>query len=895
MWYTKGVDTVLSELNADTNGISDSEAQQRLEQHGENRIENTNETKWYTILIKQFQDNLVYLLLIAAFLSVIVGALPGHEPAWGEATIILIIVIANGSFGFYQDYQAEKSIQALKELSTPDATVIRDGERQSVDATTLVPGDIILLEQGDAVPADARLLEADALSTDEAALTGESQEVSKHEHVLDGEHAIAERENMVFMNTHVVKGRGKAVVTDTGMDTEVGAIAEELEDADDTTTPFQEEVNRMGRRIGYLVLGIIAFVALLMAVLTGAGPLVIFLMAISLVVAAVPESLPAIVTFSLALGSRRMLAKNALVRSLPVVEALGSVNAIVTDKTGTLTEGVMTVQRVTPFNDEHKVTGTGTSTDGHFEQDGDEVEANDDAKAILRCGYICNNTEREKDKGLVGEPTEVALHVAAQKAHVSPDVERIRSIPFSSDRKRMTVITDDNTAYMKGAPETILDRCTKVRINGETKELTDERRRRILDQNHDYASNALRVLGFAHKTVSDIDAEDDEDIEADMEFLGLQAMIDPARDEVKDAVADCRTAGIDVVMATGDNLETAKAIGQKLGFSPDNALRGPVIEDMSDDELQDAVQDTEIFARVSPHHKVRILQALQSLDYNVAMTGDGVNDAPALKNSDVGVAMGQRGTDVAKQSSDMILQDDNFVTIRDAIEEGRAIFDNIRKVVNYLLSTNSGEVMMVLLGTLIGGLFYPGIFAESDVVVLTAVMILWVNFATDGPPSIAMGMDEPVDHIMQREPRGGDEPIIDHRILWSIAIFGPLAGVTLLSGFFIYATSDVALGQTVLFTSLALFEIVMIQIIRESYGLSTTSNKYLVAGLAAAFIAQLVVLYTPVASLFNVLPLSASQFGFSVLSVAVFTVLAQVVVNELDRVYGERDDERITT
>lgn len=895
MWYTKGVNTVLSELKTQNNGLSDEEAQKRLNQHGENRIEKEEQTAWYTILLNQFKDNLVYLLLIAAFLSVVVGVIPGQEPAWGEATIILIIVIANGSFGFYQDYQAEKSIQALRELSTPDATVIRDGERQSIDATSLVPGDIILLEQGDAVPADARLLEADALSTDEAALTGESQDVSKHEHVLDGEHPLAEQENMVFMNTHVVKGRGKAVVTDTGMDTEVGAIAEELEDAEDTTTPFQEEVNRMGRRIGYLVLGIIAFVALIMAVLTGAGPLVIFLMAISLVVAAVPESLPAIVTFSLALGSRRMLAKNALVRSLPVVEALGSVNAIVTDKTGTLTEGVMTVQRVTPFEDEHSVTGTGTSTDGHYEQGGGTVTASDDAEALLRCGRICNNTEQEKDKGLVGEPTEVALHVAAEKANVRPDVERIRSIPFSSDRKRMTVITDDNTAYMKGAPATVLDRCSTVRINGETKKLTDKRRQEILDQNHEYASNALRVLGFAQKPVSDVDSQDDEDIEADMEFLGLQAMIDPARDEVTEAVADCRTAGIDVVMATGDNLETAKAIGKQLGFNPENALRGPDIETMSDDDLQSAVQDTEIFARVSPHHKVRILQALQALDYNVAMTGDGVNDAPALKNSDVGVAMGQRGTDVAKQSSDMILQDDNFVTIRDAIEEGRAIFDNIRKVVNYLLSTNSGEVMLVLLGTIIGGLFYPEIFAESDVVVLTAVMILWVNFATDGPPSIAMGMDEPVEHIMQREPRRGNEPIIDNRILWSTAIFGPLAGLTLLPGFFAYATTDVILGQTVLFTSLALFEIVMIQIIRESYGLSATGNKYLVAGLTAAFLAQLIVLYTPVASMFNVVGLTPSGFGVSLASVAVFTLLAKVVVNELDRIHGERDDERITT
>ena len=889
MWYTKEIDTVFSELSTDSNGLDDEEVEQRLEKRGKNEIESTDETKWYTILLRQFKDNLIYLLIAAAILSVAVGFLPGKEPAWGEATIIMIIVLFNGLFGFYQDYKAEQSIQALKELSTPNATVLREGKRQTIDAKNLVPGDIIILEQGDAVPADARVIEADALRTDEAALTGESQEVSKQSTPLPGEKAIADRKNMVFMNTHVVKGRGKAVITDTGMETEVGAIAEELEKAEDKVTPFQREVNEMGRKIGYLVLGIIAFVAVIMAVLTGAGPLVIFLMAIGLVVAAVPESLPAIVTFSLALGSRRMLNKNALVRSLPVVEALGSVNAIVTDKTGTLTEGVMTVQKISTWDDEYHVTGKGKELQGEFENENDK-NLSEDALAILRCGLICNNTEKEKDGNLAGEPTEIALHIAAKKAELTQHVTRDRTIPFSSERKRMTVIADD-TAYMKGAPETVLERCDSIRIRGETKNLTDEMRKELLSKNEVYAKNALRVLGFATKEIES--SQDDDEIENGMEFLGLQAMIDPAREEVKQAVQDCRTAGIEVVMATGDNVETAKAIGKKLGFNPDDALTGGDVEDMTEEELEEAVLQTEIFARVSPTHKVQILQALQQNDYNVAMTGDGVNDAPALKNSDVGVAMGERGTDVAKKSSDMILQDDNFVTIRDAIEEGRAIFDNIRKVVNYLLSTNSGEVMFVLLGTIVGGVFYPEIFEGSDTVVLTAVMILWVNFATDGPPSIAMGMDEPVDHIMQRKPRGKDEPIIDKRIMWSIALTGPIAAAIMLPSFFIYS-DNVVLAQTVLFTSLAFFEIVMIQLIRRSYGLSLFDNKYLLAGLIAAFVAQMVVLYTPVASLFNVVPLMWEEIGLSAILAGIFTVVGVVLYDELDRIFGERDEQRLS-
>ena len=890
LWHSKSRDEIFSELDTSEEGLPQEEAKERLEKEGENRIESGDSTSPLKIFISQFQDNLIYLLMAAALLSVGIGLLPGHQPEYAEAGIIMLILFANGTFGFIQDYRAEKSIEALKKMSTPAAMVMRDGEKVEVDSTEIVPGDIIFLEQGDAVPADARLLEAESLDTDESALTGESNNVSKDPGKVEAESAVADRSNMVFMDTHVVRGRGKAVVTDTGMDTEVGDIAEEISDADDKETPFQEEVDEMGTKIGALVIGIVALVAVIQLSITGAGMITVLLMAIGLSVAAIPESLPAIVTLTLALGSKKLLKKNALVRRLPVVEALGSVNYIVTDKTGTLTEGVMTVENLYYQGENFEVTGTGTSTEGKFMKDGEEVDT-EYLRPILECGVYCNNAEKtgeKSDKDFRGEPTEIALLVSGMKAGLKPDKERKRSIPFSSDRKRMTVVTEGGKAYMKGAPETVLERCDRILIDGEEKELTDQKKDEIIDQNHEYAREALRVLGFAHKEVEG--DEDDEEVESGMVFLGLQGMMDPAREEVKDAVEDCRTAGIGVVMATGDNIETAKAIGKELGFNPEGALTGPEIDEMSDKELEEKVTEVEIFARVTPQHKVRISKALQSQDYNVAMTGDGVNDAPALKNSDVGIAMGQRGTDVAKKSSDMVLQDDNFVTIRDAISEGRAIFDNIRKVTNQLLSTNSGEVMFVFLGTLIGGLFYPEQFAGADAVVLTAVMILWVNFASDGPPAIALGEDPKVKGIMERNPRDPDESIIDKKILYMIAVTGPLAAIIMLPLFFMNI-ENMMLAQTILFMALAFFELLMFQVIRRDYGLKLWDNKYLIAAILASTLLHLSIIYTPIAEYFGVVQLGLQHWGYIAASLLVFWVIEVGFRRLLSRRYGNRINE----
>jgi len=896
IWHSRDKDEVFEEADSSNSGLSTEEANRRLEEGGKNEIESGESVSPIRILINQFNDFLIYLLVLAALISLGIGFLPGHSPEYTDAALIFLILIANGLFGFIQDYKAEESIKALKDLSTPSATVMRDGEKQQVDSRNIVPGDVIFIEQGDAVPADARVIESQSLETDEAALTGESSNVSKKDTVLEEDTALAEQENMIFKNTTAVKGRGKAIVVETGMDTQVGDIASQIEEADDKKTPFQKEVDELGRTIGYAIIGIIALVAftqlwLLPGSITAvsiAETVPIILVAVTLAVAAVPEGLPAVVTLTLALGSKKMLKKNALVRRLPVVESLGSVDVIVTDKTGTLTEGVMTVKNLFYSMEEVSVTGTGTDTDGKFKIDENEIDT-DHIKPLLECGVKCNNAEKapeSEEENFYGEPTEISLLVSGYKAGIKDNGERVREIPFSSDRKRMTVLNDDGMAYMKGAPEVVLERCNRILLDGEVKELTEERRNRVLDKNHEFAEEALRVLGFAHKEQREHDA-DTEDVESDMIFLGLQGMIDPPREEVNEAVDDCRNAGIKTVMATGDNVETAKAIGEQIGFSTENALTGREVEMMSESELSSAVTETEIFARVSPKHKVDISKALQNNKHNVAMTGDGVNDAPALKNSDVGIAMGERGTDVAKQSADMILQDDNFVTIRDAIAEGRGIFDNIRKFVNYLLSANAGEVLVVFFGVMLGSvLMQDRIAAGQTSLILTPVMLLWMNFVTDGLPALALGTDPKSDGIMKRSPRGSDEPVINKRMMSSIFGIGCLMTVVGLPLFFyVLGQQGIIAAQTTLFTFLVLIEMVRIQLIRSRYDLSIVSNNWLVSALISSVILQLLVVYTPLSSYFGTAWLGVSHWVYMIGALFAFIGLASLMRRAFDRVF----------
>ena len=912
-WHGTSTSDILETLETDDDGLSSAEASRRLEEYGENDIREAERTSRVELLLSQFRNPLMYLLVVAALLSLGVGLFPESEPNYTEAAFIALILCANGLFGFVQDYQATRSIEALRELASPDAIGVRDGTKQSIDAKQLVPGDVIYLEQGDAVPADARLLEADELRTNESALTGESTPVEKDPASVDDDAPLAERRDMVYMNTTVVKGRGRAVVVETGMETEVGGIATQLGETDDRQTPFEAEVKHLGTQIGALVAVLIVLVTLVQLLFTATGLVSVLLVSITLAVAGVPEGLPAVVTFTLALGAREMVDRNALVRRLPVVESLGSTDVIVTDKTGTLTEERMTVTRlyaagtvvepseVSPVSADGN--GGGQRTDTRHSQATDQA-----FERLLRCGAACNNVDRTGDSEYRGEPTEVAIQRVADDAGVDRPGERRREIQFSSERKRMTVLVDGNepTAYMKGAPEVVLERCDRILEDGDVCELTDAKRQEVLERTQSFAGDALRVLGFASKTVDDPDADR---IEDGMVFLGLQGMLDPPRAEVEQAIADCQSAGVRPVLATGDNITTAKAIGEQIGFDPEGALTGSDIDDQSDDALRDTVEEVDVFARVEPNHKVQILTALQANDHNVAMTGDGVNDAPALTQADVGIAMGNRGTDVARQASDMILRDDNFATIRDAIEEGRGIFENVRKFVNYLVSTNTGEVLVVFLGVLLGGLLFPERFTgTSQALILTPVLILWINLVADTLPALALGADPHAAGLMERPPRPSDEGVINRRVLVSIVTIAVLLAVVGLGLFFygLEATGSLVRAQTLLFTFIVVGELIRIYVIRSRYGLTLGSNLWLLAAIGFSFFLHLTVLYTPVHDFFQVVPLAVHEWGWIGVAFVAFLLLNVLTATVYDRTFHSspssehgrdeahrnRDDER---
>ena len=872
-WHSDNLEKVFQQLDTDSEGLSSEEAEKRLEEHGDNSISQGKEVSPLKIFISQFQDFLIYMLIAAAIISVAVGLIPGEEARVTEAGLIVFILVLNGIFGFIQDYRAEKSIQALRQMSQPDTKVLRDGEKIEVDSSKLVPGDVIFLEPGTSVPADARLIESEGLDTDESSLTGESDEVDKKAETLDEDTPLAERTNMVFKNTNAVNGSGKAVVVETGMDTQVGDIAEQLNQAETRKTPFQREVDELGHKLGYIILGVIGMVTVFQLAFTSAPLLTVFLAALSLAVAANPVGLPAAVTLALAMGSRKMLDQDVLVRRLNVIESIGSVDVIITDKTGTLTEEEMTVRKLFFEGEEFEVSKEDEDRPD-FSRHGHETDP-EHLRPLLESGLECNNAEHapeSADEKFYGDPTESALLVSAEKAGLKEQSERKREIPFSSERKRMTVTTDEGKAFMKGAPEIVLERCDRILKDSEVKEITEEDRKKILEKDEEFGDQALRTLGFARKDSVEDEASDEE-IENGMIFLGLQGMIDPPRDEVPQAVEDCRNAGIDVVMATGDDKNTAKAIGKDIGFSGE-ALESKELEGLDLEEDRDRICDTEVFARVTPEDKVKILKAHQDQGKNVAMTGNGVNDAPALKNADIGVAMGERGTDVAQQSSDMIVQDDNFASIRDAIEEGRGISDNIRKSVNYLLSGNMGEVMVVFFGLLVGGLFFPGIFEQhSEALILTPMMLLWINFISDGFPALALSTDPPKDNIMQDTERYSERSLMDKTILKSILYIGLLMAATGLPVFFMTVGQGLLLAQTALFTFVIMAEMARIQVIRNRYDHSILSNKWVIASLGVSIGLQFLLLYTPVAGIFGVEPLGLSTWTTIIAAAGGFSVL----------------------
>ncbi|MEM2821769.1 MAG: cation-translocating P-type ATPase, partial [Thermoproteota archaeon] len=709
--------------------------------------------------------------------------------AFADVITISAIVLLCAITGFIQEYRAEKAVEALKRLAAPKARVIRDGKEIMIPAKEVVPGDIITLEAGDRVPADARLIEVVELKTNEAVLTGESTPVEKRLTILKEDVPVSERHNMVFSATHVVYGRGKAVVVTTGMNTEFGKIAKMVQEAEEEETPLQRKLNRFASKIARVVIAVCIIIFLLEVFevamqrhFEAEGFIRAFMSSIALAISAVPEGLPAIVTVALALGAREFAKRNAIVRRLSSAESLGAVTVICSDKTGTITKGEMTVRKIYVDNKIIEVTGVGYEPRGDFLLGNDRVEPEGDLELLLRAGALCNNASlRRVEQGdnweIFGDPTEGALIVAAAKAGLDKGAleekfPRISEIPFTSERKRMTTIhkTPDGEmhAYMKGAPEVILERCTRILEDGIEKPLTEEVRRRILKVNEQLAENALRVLGIAYRRLPE-NIKHDEAVEREMVFLGLQGMIDPPREEAIEANKTCQKAGIKTVMITGDHKLTAIAVAKEVGIfkEGDIVLTGDELDKLSDEEFENIVEKVTVYARVSPEHKLRIVKALKKKGHIVAMTGDGVNDAPAVKAADVGVAMGITGTDVTKEASDLILTDDNFATIVKAVEQGRVIYDNIRKYARFLLACNFDELLVIGTFAILGGIFGETMFPLP----LLPAMILWINLVTDGGPAIALATDPPDVDVMDRPPRKPEEGILHGMGSFIIASF----------------------------------------------------------------------------------------------------------------------------
>ncbi len=798
-WHALSIDEVASRLQVDREGLSRDEAERRLAEYGPNELQAAHRTSPWAILFAQFKNVLIVILLIAIGIS----AFLGHGV---EAIAIAVIVLFAVLLGFIQEYRAERAIEALRRMAAPTVAVIRNGREVKIEARDLVPGDVMLLHAGDKVAADARITQSVNLKADEAALTGESVPVEKRTDPLPSEElAVGDRNNMVFGGTIVTYGRGRAVVVGTGMNTEFGQIAKMLQTVETARTPLQKNLDKVGRILAVAALVVVS--AIVIAGLVRGQPwLEMLIFGIALAVAVVPEALPAVVTISLAIGVQRMAKRNALVRRLPAVETLGSTSVICSDKTGTLTKDEMTARSlVTPMR-AVRISGSGYEPEGEFRVDDSPVELSSEEAELLRAAALVSDAQLEPDEehggwNLKGDPTEGALVVAAAKAgllkeDLDTEFPRVGEIPFTSEAKRMTTLHsagEQRVAYAKGAPETILASCSHMSTLEGVRSLQDEDREMILQSVRQMADEALRVLAVAKKPDATL-----QDAERDMTFLGLVGMIDPPRPEAKDAVEKCAKAGVRVVMITGDHPLTAQAVARELGvFEHGRSVTGTELEDMSDEELERDVETIEVYSRVSPAHKLRVVTALQKQGHIAAMTGDGVNDAPALKRADIGIAMGITGTDVSKEAAAMTLTDDNFASIVAAVEEGRGIFENIKKYLMYLLSSNIGEIGLMA-GATLGGLPLP----------LTAVQILYVNLLTDGLPALALAVDPPEDDLMERPPRNSNTGIFTRPVVVLMTLGGLWSAVVNLS-IFIWALQvgySAEHAMTLTFVSLVLIQ-----------------------------------------------------------------------------------------
>ena len=880
--HQQTVEEVAAGLRTDLErGLAGEEARNRLKESGPNELEGEKPVPAWRRFLAQFQDVLVVLLLVATAISAGLWAWERDAALPYEALAIFAIVLANATIGFVQESRAEAAVAALRALSADDATVVRDGDPQRIPATDLVPGDVILIEEGDTIPADARLTRSTALHAAEAALTGESLPVTKETGPIPGDVALGDRNNMVFSGTTATYGRGRAIVTATGMRTEMGRIAGLLKQTVGETTPLQRELARTGRFLGLVVVVIavvmIATILIVENVRTPAAIFDVLILGVALAVAAVPEGLPAVVSAVLSIGVQRMARRNAIVRHLAAVETLGSATVIASDKTGTLTKNEMTVRTVVTASGRVSFTGSGYAPDGEVQGPGggpvDGPLRTELERALAAADRANNASVQERDGRwtVQGDPTEAALLVAARKAGLASDsldarLPRIGEVPFSSERKLMSTIHRDQEkdraiVFTKGAPDVLLGRCAFEVVGDGRRPLTDARRREIESANESLAGEALRTLGVAARWLSDEPVEPghefDGQLERDLVFAGLIGMIDPPRPEAKGAVARAKRAGIRPLMITGDHPRTAAVIARELGIAGDGrVVTGAELEALPEETLESTVRGVSVYARVNPEHKLRIVTALQKGGDVVAMTGDGVNDAPALKKADIGVAMGIAGTDVSREAADIVLADDNFASIVAAVEEGRAIFSNIRKFLRYLLSSNIGEVLTMFFGVLLAKRI--GLHAEGDAVVLPllATQILWINLVTDGAPALALGVDPAGEDLMSRTPRRPGEGVLTPRMWRGIVFVGLVmaAGTLLvldaaLPGGLIEGSGSMPYAQTMAFTTLTLFQIFNVVNARSderSAFVRLFTNRWLWSAVGLSVALQVAVVYVPI-------------------------------------------------
>ena len=884
-------------------GLSEEEARARLAQYGPNELAAEKPVPAWRRFLSQFQDVLVILLLVATAISAALWVVERDAALPYEAIAIFAVVILNAAMGYVQESRAEAAVAALRAMSAADASVIRGGERRSVPAAQIVPGDIILIEEGDTIAADGRVVESAALQTAEAALTGESLPITKDTAVIAEDVPLGDRDNMVFSGTAATYGHGKAVVTATGMRTEMGRIAGLLKTTPDEATPLQRELDRTGKILGLVVVAIavIMIVTIVMVEdVRDVGALFdVLILGVALAVAAVPEGLPTVVTAVLSIGVQRMARRNAIVRHLAAVETLGSATVIASDKTGTLTKNEMTVRVVVTASGRVTFEGSGYAPDGAVQAEGGrpiEGALRIELERALAAADRANNASVQETAGrwtVQGDPTEGALLVAARKCGLSADslnqrLPRVGEVPFSSERKLMSTLhrdaehQDRGVVFTKGAPDVLLTRCTRELVGEERRSLTPERRAAILETNEVLAGEALRTLGVAgrwltHEALAESSEHPDERVEQDLVFAGLIGIIDPPRPEARDAVARARQAGIRPIMITGDHPRTASVIARELGISIDGrTMTGAELERLSADELLRTSADVSVYARVNPEHKLRIVDALKRSGAVVAMTGDGVNDAPALKKADIGVAMGITGTDVSKEAADMVLADDNFASIVAAVEEGRAIFANIRKFLRYLLSSNIGEVMTMFFGVLLArqiGLDGGG--GGGVVLPLLATQILWINLVTDGPPALALGVDPADDGLMHQPPRPAGEGVLTGRMWRGIFFVGIVMAVGTLfvldasmPGGFVEGEGNLRYGQTMAFTTLMLFQIFNVVNARSderSAFVHLFTNRWLWGALAGSIALQLLVVYLPfLQRAFGTVGLTARDWTFCI-------------------------------